>query len=351
MEDFKKIFESRYTWIEGFMRNVRRYGNRPAMISPADGRSWTYRELDRECNRFANALTDAGLAKGDVLMMQLGNCPEFAIGYVAAHKTGAICCPVSFRFSPGELAWSIDDSRPKVLMFLAELRAFVMGMVQIVVPIVPTEDLLPGIGENIFERSRHRVHDHFLQGLVGMGGNGGLIGLRHFRGSLAGYVCGNTRRVDSLSGLASDRQDVGNLPPGLRGDDLVHERGSLADSDNLQIARAAAGIEQPDKDIEIRVGVVLVSRGIDDHGGPIIGIQQRLDVHFPQQRFCGGPVQLPVRIDEEDGREIVGTAFRTRRTAILDGPSRTGGHHDILRHRPRLGGHPQAHRQGANGQG
>ena len=122
MEDFKKIFESRYTWVEGFMRNVRRYGNRPAMISPADGRSWTYRELDLECNRFANALLDAGLAKGDVLMMQLGNCPEFAIGYVAAHKTGAICCPVSFRFSPGELAWSIDDSRPKVLMFCAPCR-------------------------------------------------------------------------------------------------------------------------------------------------------------------------------------------------------------------------------------
>ena len=122
MDNFKQIFESRYTWIEGFMRNVRRYGNRPAMISPADGRRWTYRELDRECNRFANALSDAGLRKGDVLMMQLGNCPEFAIGYVASHKTGAICCPVSFRFSPGELAWSIDDSRPKVLMFCAPCR-------------------------------------------------------------------------------------------------------------------------------------------------------------------------------------------------------------------------------------
>ena len=122
MENFRQIFESRYTWIEGFQRNVRRYGNRPAMISPADGRSWTYRELDRECNRFANALMDAGLRKGDVLMMQLGNCPEFAIGYVAAHKTGATCCPVSFRFSPGELAWSIDDSRPKVLMFCAPCR-------------------------------------------------------------------------------------------------------------------------------------------------------------------------------------------------------------------------------------
>ena len=34
MEKFRNIFESRYTWIEGFARNVRRYGNRTAMISP-----------------------------------------------------------------------------------------------------------------------------------------------------------------------------------------------------------------------------------------------------------------------------------------------------------------------------
>ena len=123
MEKFRNIFESRYTWIEGFLRNVRRYGNRTAMISPSDNRSWTYRELDVECNRFSNALMDAGLKKGDVLMMMLGNCPEFAFGYVAAHKTGAICCPVSFRFSAGELAWSIDDSCPKVLMVCYACRA------------------------------------------------------------------------------------------------------------------------------------------------------------------------------------------------------------------------------------
>ena len=123
MEKYRNIFESRYTWIEGFLRNVRRYGNRTAMISPSDNRSWTYRELDVECNRFSNALMDAGLKKGDVMMMMLGNCPEFAFGYVAAHKTGAICCPVSFRFSAGELAWSIDDSRPKVLMVCYACRA------------------------------------------------------------------------------------------------------------------------------------------------------------------------------------------------------------------------------------
>ena len=122
MENFKQIFESHYTWIEGFLRNVRRYGNRLAMMNPADGRRWTYRELDAESNRFAQALLAAGLRKGDVIMMQLCNCPEFVFGYLAAHKTGAVCCPASFRFSPGELAWSIDDSHPKVLLFNAVYR-------------------------------------------------------------------------------------------------------------------------------------------------------------------------------------------------------------------------------------
>ena len=122
MENFKQIFESHYTWIEGFLRNVRRYGNRLAMENPADGRRWTYRELDAESNRFAQALLAAGLRKGDVIMMQLCNCPEFVFGYLAAHKTGAVCCPASFRFSPGELAWSIDDSRPKALLFNAAYR-------------------------------------------------------------------------------------------------------------------------------------------------------------------------------------------------------------------------------------
>ena len=122
MENFKQIFESHYTWIEGFLRNVRRYGNRLAMVNPADRRRWTYRELDAESNRFAQALLAAGLRKGDVIMMQLCNCPEFVFGYLAAHKTGAVCCPASFRFSPGELAWSIDDSRPKALLFNAACR-------------------------------------------------------------------------------------------------------------------------------------------------------------------------------------------------------------------------------------
>ena len=149
MENFKQIFESHYTWIEGFLRNVRRYGNRLAMVNPADGRRWTYRELDAESNRFAQALLAAGLRKGDVIMMQLCNCPEFVFGYLAAHKTGAVCCPASFRFSPGELAWSIDDSRPKALLFNAAYRETVEEALKLAAhhpDLVLTAEEAPGSG-------------------------------------------------------------------------------------------------------------------------------------------------------------------------------------------------------------
>ena len=110
MENFKQIFESHYTWIEGFLRNVRRYGNRLAMVNPADGRRWTYRELDAESNRFAQALLAAGLRKGDVIMMQLCNCPEFVFGYLAAHKTGAV--GPTGNWTPRATASRKPSSRP-----------------------------------------------------------------------------------------------------------------------------------------------------------------------------------------------------------------------------------------------
>ncbi len=112
MSNFKEIFESRYTWIEGFMRNVRRYANRIAMIESETDQSWTYKELNNDTNRLCNALKADGFKKGDVIMLQMVNRPEFAFSYVAAHKMQGVCCPVSYRISSGEMAYNIDDSKP-----------------------------------------------------------------------------------------------------------------------------------------------------------------------------------------------------------------------------------------------
>jgi acyl-CoA synthetase (AMP-forming)/AMP-acid ligase II len=50
-------------------------------------------------------------------MFQLLNCPEFVFAYIACHKTGAVSCPINFRLSAGEIAQTIDDSKPSVFIY------------------------------------------------------------------------------------------------------------------------------------------------------------------------------------------------------------------------------------------
>ena len=97
-EDFKSIFEREYTWIEGYMRNVRRFGKRRAMYFPETKESWTYTELNTEVNKLANAFMRDGVKKGDAVMYQLLNCPVFVFAYVAAHKLHAVNCPANYRY-------------------------------------------------------------------------------------------------------------------------------------------------------------------------------------------------------------------------------------------------------------
>ena len=130
-ESFKEIFETHYTWIEGFNRNVRRYYDRLAMIDPKTNRQWTYKELDNEVNRLANSLVKDGFGKGDVIMVMTQNCPEFAFAYVAPQKIRGVMSPVSFRLSPGELAENLEDSKPKVILFDEKRKDTVLQAVKI----------------------------------------------------------------------------------------------------------------------------------------------------------------------------------------------------------------------------
>ena len=120
---FRDTFETRFTYLNGFLRNVSRFGTRPALHDPLSGRRWTYRELNAEANRLAHALRADGVGKNDVVMFALLNSPEFVFCYLAAHKIGAIACPVNYRQGAGEIALMIDDSCPKAFFYDAEFGA------------------------------------------------------------------------------------------------------------------------------------------------------------------------------------------------------------------------------------
>ncbi len=124
-EMFIDTFEHEYTWLNGFLRNVRRYGDRTAIIDPVGGRSLTYDQLNKEANRLANALKADGAGKNDVIMCVLKNCPEFGVCYVAPRKIGAIVMPANFNLARGELALLIDHNRPKAVIYSADVARMV----------------------------------------------------------------------------------------------------------------------------------------------------------------------------------------------------------------------------------
>lgn len=122
-ERFAEVFEANFTWLGGFERNVRRFAQKTALTDPARDRCWTYAGLDAECNRFANALHEAGLGKNDLLLYQLYNCPEFAFCYIAPQKLGGINSPASFNLAAGETALLLGHNRPRAYVYDCDVRA------------------------------------------------------------------------------------------------------------------------------------------------------------------------------------------------------------------------------------
>ena len=118
---FIDTFEHQFTWLNGFMRNVTRYGKKLAIIDPAEDKTWTYEEFNREANRLAHALRKDGVGKNDVVMIALMNCPEFCFNYVGPRKIGAILNMANFNLSAGELALLINHNEPKVIIYSADI--------------------------------------------------------------------------------------------------------------------------------------------------------------------------------------------------------------------------------------
>ncbi len=127
---FVETFEREYTWLNGFMRNVARYGGNDALIDPLTERKWNYSQLNAEANRLAHALREDGVGKDDVVMSVLVNCPEFCFSYIGPRKIGAIINLANFKLSSGELSLLINHNRPKVIIYAAEVRDMVAEAVE-----------------------------------------------------------------------------------------------------------------------------------------------------------------------------------------------------------------------------
>jgi acetyl-CoA synthetase len=93
--------------------------NKAAIIwegEPGDSRVLTYRDLYREVNRFASALRQRGVKKGDMVTIYMPMIPELPIAMLACARIGAVHSVVFGGFSPESLRDRINDCKSKVVI-------------------------------------------------------------------------------------------------------------------------------------------------------------------------------------------------------------------------------------------
>ncbi len=84
----------------------------------ADGSraAWTHRALWRASGRLANALSAAGVTRGDRVAVLLAQGPEALLAHLAAWRLGAVSAPLSVLFGEEALALRLSDMEAAALV-------------------------------------------------------------------------------------------------------------------------------------------------------------------------------------------------------------------------------------------
>ncbi len=105
-------------------------------------REFTYAQLYRGADRWAAALIERGVQKGDRVAFYLGNCPEFVMAYLATLRVGAVMVPINLRYRRLEIRHILSDCTPRLLIteasqrtILAELPADELGGVEQIISV------------------------------------------------------------------------------------------------------------------------------------------------------------------------------------------------------------------------
>jgi len=79
-------------------------------------REFTYAELRRESNRFANVLRALGIGRGERVFALAGRIPELYVTVLGTLKCGAVFCPLFSAFGPGPIEQRLRLGDARVLV-------------------------------------------------------------------------------------------------------------------------------------------------------------------------------------------------------------------------------------------
>ena len=100
-------------WLAG---HARFRPHEEALVDVDAGRRWTWSQLHDEALGWAALLEAHGVGRGDRVVVLAQNRGEtFALLFACAHL-GAILAPLSWRLSPAELTWQLQDLAPEICL-------------------------------------------------------------------------------------------------------------------------------------------------------------------------------------------------------------------------------------------
>ncbi|HSM85272.1 MAG TPA: fatty acid--CoA ligase [Candidatus Limnocylindrales bacterium] len=88
---------------------------------------YNYAQFAERSARLAGALRAMGVQPGDRVAYLSGNCHRLLEGYYGVLEAGAVLLPLNIRLTPAELAYILNDSGAKVLLYQEQFTAMVEG--------------------------------------------------------------------------------------------------------------------------------------------------------------------------------------------------------------------------------
>jgi len=100
--------------VDLFDETAVKYASQPAVIFY--GNKITFKQLHDEVNRFATALSQLGVKKGDKVALYLLNSPQYVIAYFSILKVGGTVTPISPVYTSSEVKHQLTDSGAKTIV-------------------------------------------------------------------------------------------------------------------------------------------------------------------------------------------------------------------------------------------
>lgn len=102
--------------VEAFEAQVDRAPVACAVVSIADGTSWSYATLDHAANAVAHALVEAGLQPGDNVAIGLARSPFAIAAILGVLKAGAAYVPIDPSYPRERVAFMLEDSGARLVV-------------------------------------------------------------------------------------------------------------------------------------------------------------------------------------------------------------------------------------------